>query len=104
MAGPLVLSIEDGRVERCCIDHALMLIFGGSEPWTLRLEASFVLVPPAPSPGALDFGQNAPPSAYAPALDIVLHNSVTAAEVATDGTLELMFADSYRLEAPPSAQ
>lgn len=50
VAGPLVLSIEDGRVERCCIDHTLTLIFGGSEPWTFQLQASFVLVPPAPSP------------------------------------------------------
>jgi len=104
VAGPLVLSLEGERVERCCIDHALTLIFDGSEPWTLRLEGPFVLVSPAPSPGPVDFGGNAPPSAYAPALDILLHNSVTAANLMAVGTLELMFADSYRLVVPPSAQ
>ncbi|MEA2146695.1 MAG: hypothetical protein QOG59_2282, partial [Solirubrobacteraceae bacterium] len=46
----------------------------------------------------------APPSAWTRALDILLHNSLTAANVAADGTLELRFDDGYLLDVPPSPQ
>ena len=105
VAGPLALPITGGRVEQCGVDTALSLMLEVSERWwSLRLEGSFVLAPPPASSGRFEFGENEPPSAWAPALDILLHNSVTAGNVATDGTLELTFADGYRLDVPPSRQ
>lgn len=105
IAGPLPLPLKGGRVEQCCLDNALTLTLEVSaRSWSLRIETPFVLVPPAESSERFESSENAPPSAWGPAADVLLHNTIVDANVASDGTLELGFADGYRLHVSPSDQ
>jgi hypothetical protein len=98
----LQLPIETGRIEQCCLDNAFTLLVGVSAQWwNLRIEGSFALVSEA-QPLMSFKDEKAPPSSWGPAVDVLLHNTVTEAHVASGGTLSLVFADGYRLDVPPS--
>jgi hypothetical protein len=102
--GPLQLPIETGRVEQCCLDNAFtLLVEVSAQWWNLRIEGSFALVSEA-QPLMSFKDEKAPPSSWGPAVDVLLHNTVTEAHVASGGTLSLVFADGYRLDVPPSPQ
>lgn len=104
VAGPLELSIAGGRVEQCCVDNALSLKLDVSGRWwILRLEGAFALASSV-AVEPIQFAEDARASAWAPALDALLQSSITAAHVATDGSLELIFANGCRLDVPVSQQ
>jgi hypothetical protein len=98
----LQLPIETGRIEQCCLDNAFTLLVGVSAQWwNLRIEGSFTLISRDATTHELRRREGSA-QLVGPAVDALLHNTVTEAHVASGGTLSLVFADGYRLDVPPS--
>jgi hypothetical protein len=105
VSGPLAVPLAGARVVQCQLDHAFSLVLDEDQPgrhWTVRIEAPFSL---SRSGGpSRRFGDDAPPSAWAPAVDALLHGEIDDAEATADGTLMVRLRDGSELEAPPIAQ
>lgn len=102
ISGPLPVPLAGARVVQCRLDHALTLVLDEDQPgrgWTIRLGAGFSLV--ASDGSRRSFDDDAPPSAWAPAVDVLLHAEVADAEAMADGTLIVRVHDGSKLEAPP---
>jgi len=99
------VPLAGARVIQCRLDHAFSLVLDEDQPgrmWTVRIGAPFSL---SQSGGpSLLFRDNAPPSAWAPAVDALLHADIADAEAAADGTLIVRLRNSSKLEAPPIAR
>ena len=101
--GPLSLPLGLGRVEQCCLDNAFSLAIEVSgEWWLLRIEGPFIVA--LREGKSQQFDSDGKPSAWGPAVDVLLHNGIAHASVTTEGVLGLAFADGNRLEVGPSEQ
>jgi hypothetical protein len=101
--GPLSVPIGSGRVEQCRLDNAFSLAIEASgEWWLLRIEVPFVVA--SPEGTSERFGSDGRPSAWGPAADVLLHNTVADASVTAAGVLRLAFADGTRLDIEPTQQ
>ena len=84
--GPLSLPLASGRVEQCRLDNAFSLaIEVCGDWWLLRIEGPFVLASPQGTSERFDSEER--PSAWAPAIDVLLHNTVAHGSVNTEGVL-----------------
>ncbi len=102
VAGPLGLPLAGARVDQCCLDHAFSLTFDLSgRSWVLRIEGNFEIVQAG---GATQQFGEAPPSAWGPAVDALLHQTVCDAGVAADGTLRFGFEGGYTVVVAPDIQ
>lgn len=101
--GPLSVPLGSGRVEQCRLDRAFSLAIDTSgDWWVLRIEAPFVVA--APEGSSERFDSDGRPSAWGPAADLLLHNTVSDASVTAEGVLRLTFTDGTCLEIEPSQQ
>lgn len=101
IVGPLPLPINQYRVEQCRLDNAFSLAVDGSAQWwLLRIEGPFRVT--WPDGTARRFESERQPSAWGPAIDVLLHMTVADANVSAEGTLEVTFVEGARLEVEPS--
>lgn len=101
--GPLSLPLGSGRVEQCCLDTAFSVAIEVSgEWWLLRIESPFALASPDGTSERFDSDEK--PSAWGPAVDVLLHNTVADASVTGQGVLGLTFADGSHLEVETRQQ
>ena len=101
IGGPLGLPLAKATVTQCRVDHAFSLLLDEVDAvarvWTVRIEGPFSLT--NGDQHTTVFDGEAPPSAWGPAIDALLHETLLDATVTEAGTLSLRFETGYRLEA-----
>jgi hypothetical protein len=102
VAGPVQLPLEGAHVDQFHLDRALTVTLDTSgRSWALRIEGDFDLAQPG---GSTERFGRAPPSSWRPAVDVLLHQAISDASIARDGTLHLRFVGGCRIEVPPTCQ
>jgi len=99
--GPFGLPLAKATVTQCRVDHAFSLLLDEVDAvarvWTVRIEGPFSIENGGKHKTVFDC--EAPPSAWGPAIDALLHATLLDATVAEYGALSLRFETGDRLEA-----
>jgi hypothetical protein len=97
------IKIEGWKLDRCCVGYSLRLHFANGDPQQERgselLIGSRFIVHQSDGHNERFHAESAP-ERLGPVLGL-LNRTVKSAEVATDGTLRILFSETGEIEVPP---